>query len=145
MCVHIKNTENFSELRVRAAHGFRNSDSEANRITGAFDDQRLKTISYRCESLGGGFKLPEILRQKCLCRMEGMQISSHRQIWKRWQRSGTDWEKELNDQGDTVDQLSAGKSVRLSAAERHRGSPFGHVAMRGHENTGALCGRMSLL
>lgn len=30
---------------------------------------------------------------------------------------GTDREKELNDQGKTVDQLSLSKSVRLSAIE----------------------------
>lgn len=98
-------------------------DSEKE-LTKDFDNQLVQTIDSQSESLGVGFLFPEIQRQKCLRRTEGIQISSQRQIWKRWKRTGTERDKELNDQGNTVDQLSVGKSVRLSAIEWQRGSPL---------------------
>lgn len=72
-------------------------NSREHKIAQAFDEKLVQTIASQSESLGRGFKFPEIQRQKCVSRMEGMQIFSQSQMWrlcKRWlqtERERAEW------------------------------------------------------
>lgn len=112
-------------------------------LTKDFDNQLVQTIDSQCESLGVGFLFPEIQRQKCLRRTEGIQISSQRQIWKKKdgyrERQRAKWSRQYSrstECGQECETESNRMTKRVSSE---------HVAMRSPENTGALCGRMSLL
>lgn len=82
-----------------------------NKIPEAFENQSSQTIACQCDSLGVGFVFPEIRRQKCVSRMEGMQISTQTPIWKCWKSDRERERESWTIRGETVERLSAGARV----------------------------------